>query len=150
MPSSLVGRHAARHRRLGYEVPVHRDFTQLEPAGRTRPEGRPRRIGCRGPQGEPGQPGAPGGLAGRVRVFAPSDESSVFTRTQTANCPPGKVPIGGGARIDLINASFTSVPEVAVGQPEPTDTGWVVEAHEVVPTDLHWIVIAYAVCADPA
>jgi hypothetical protein len=84
-----------------------------------------------------------------VRVFAPSDESSVFTRTQTANCPSGKVPIGGGAGIDRINASFTTVPEAAVGQWEPTDTGWVVEAHEVVPTDVPWIVIAYAVCADP-
>jgi hypothetical protein len=114
------------------------------------PKGDPGEPGARGPQGEQGQPGVPGGLAGRVRVFAQSDESSVFTRTQIANCPSGKVPVGGGARVDRINASFTTVPEVAVGRSEPTDTGWAVEAHEVVPTDLPWIVMAFAVCADPA
>jgi hypothetical protein len=112
--------------------------------------GQPGPAGPQGEQGEQGEPGAPGGLAGRVRSFAQSDENSVFTKTEVANCPSGKVPVGGGARIDRINASFTTVPEVAVGQSEPTDTGWRVEAHEVVPTDLPWLVMAFAVCADPA
>jgi hypothetical protein len=114
------------------------------------PKGDAGEPGPPGPQGAQGEPGAPGGLAGYVRFFTQSDENSVFTKTQVANCPSGKVPVGGGGRIDRINASFTDVPEVALGQSEPTATGWRVEAHEVVPTDLPWVVSAYVVCADAA
>ena len=111
------------------------------------PQGEPGETGPAGPHGEPG---APGGLAGYVRLFAQSDESSVSVRTQLVQCPSGKVPVGGGGRVDRINASFVMVPEVAIGQSEPTATGWVVEAHEVVPTDLPWVVLAFVVCADAA
>jgi hypothetical protein len=109
--------------------------------------------GVPGPTGDPGEqgePGAPGGLAGYVRTFTQSDETSVNSKTQTVPCPSGKVPVGGGARVDRVTGSFISVPEVALDRSEPIDTGWAATAHEVIPTDLPWNLLTFVICADAA
>ena len=85
-----------------------------------------------------------------MRTVAQSDETSLNHKTQTVACPSGKVPVGGGARIDRVSGSFVTVPEVALDRSEPSDTGWAATAHEVIPTDLPWNLLTFVICADAA
>jgi hypothetical protein len=82
-----------------------------------------------------------------VKASTLSDSSS--PKTATAECPSGKVAIGGGAKL-------TGTPTtVAVTESAPTApnaegkrTGWTAAASEIVADGGNWAVEAYVVCAE--
>jgi hypothetical protein len=113
-------------------------------AGIPGPEGDPGEPGPAGPQGEPGAPGVPGGLAGYEVVFAKSDTNSNTHKEVVADCPNGKLAVGGGPSLGPNDV------EVAVESSHPAGDGWAVSAHEVIPTDAAWTLTMQFVCVDAA
>jgi trimeric autotransporter adhesin len=84
-----------------------------------------------------------------VKESALKDSSS--PKEATANCPAGKVAIGGGAKLTLGSAIGVAVGESAPTAPDAQGkrTGWTATAHEVVGGEAEsWSVEAYAICAE--
>jgi Collagen triple helix repeat (20 copies) len=113
------------------------------PAGDRGPQGPIGPQGPTGPQGLQGEPGMPG-ISGYQIVTSKSPFSSDQGRTATADCPPGKVAIGGGGRV------FGSVSGIALSasDPAPDGSSWTAEAHEIVSNAEIWTVEAQAICAN--
>jgi hypothetical protein len=95
-----------------------------------------------GPQGLQGERGLPG-ISGYQIVTSVSSFSSEGNRSATADCPAGKVAIGGGGRV------FGGVDGIALHASDPSEdgSGWSVGAHEIVSTASTWSVGTYAICA---
>jgi hypothetical protein len=106
------------------------------------PEGPIGQQGPIGPQGLQGERGLPGISAYEI-VSSESTFSSDNFRNATADCPSGKVAIGGGARL------FGSGDGIALSASDPSQDGssWFAEAHEIVSSADTWSVAAYAICA---
>jgi hypothetical protein len=86
--------------------------------------------------------GAPGGLSGLVRIQADSAFDSVATKEVHADCPAGKVIVGGGYTF------FLGGPTVPIRDNVPSIelNAWIVSGTNNENTD--WSVSAVALCAD--
>lgn len=106
------------------------------------PQGDKGDSGPVGPQGLQGERGLPG-VSGYEIVSSTSAFTSDSGQETFAECPAGKVALGGGAAI------FGGVTSIALhwSQPLGDGSGWDAAAHEVVSTPDSWRVAAYAVCA---
>jgi hypothetical protein len=109
------------------------------------PQGEP------GEQGEPGAPGAPGGLAGYEVVSAKTPLDSDKFKDVRADCPSGKVPVGGGAdALHEFEGDQVSIVQLALGRSNVSGTGWRAQAKEVQDTDKEWRLYVSVVCANAA
>jgi hypothetical protein len=81
-------------------------------------------------------------------VNAVSVENTEDAKTATANCPPGKQAIGGGARVngELKEVALTGSNPAVAGN--GLRTGWSAFARESTVTGGNWSVEAFAVCAE--
>jgi len=120
-------------------------------------QGTPGTPGPTGPKGDPGTPGPtgpkgdPGGLAGYQQVVARSGETTDRFKQVIAECPAGKLAVGGGAEVRNLDGSFISIPEVVLdGSFPPSPVRWVGQAHAVTPTAEDWTLEVTVNCADPA
>jgi hypothetical protein len=124
------------------------DFKQGQlPAGPQGPKGDQGLTGDPGPQGAKGDPAA-AGVAGHEIVRVQSEETSESFRQVFAECPVGKVVVGGGAELVNLDGSFTLISSVVIDISVPANTKrWVADAHELNPTTEDWTLVAYAICA---
>jgi hypothetical protein len=109
------------------------------------PVGRQGEQGPIGPQGLEGPEGPAGGLAGREVVslgFTVPQSTFEFTYVATAECPAGKVVLGGGYEIEQagVNEFRESHPEVV----QPGVEGWSVGVGPDDDVDVDGVV--YAIC----
>jgi len=74
-----------------------------------------------------------------VESTSPFDSSSL--KLVAANCPLGKVPIGGGGGIFFFN------PDLALFEFAPTSAGWEVAAQESTPFAGNWLLSVKVSCA---
>jgi hypothetical protein len=98
--------------------------------------------GFQGPQGIQGVPGIPGGVSGRevVSVVQTVTVAKNSTALVVANCPTGKVALGGGGSSGNANlALFSSL---------PTTTGWQITVRNTVNNTQAGAVNVNAVCVD--
>lgn len=79
-----------------------------------------------------------------VAAFSAVDTSSF--KTVKAECPEGKVVLGGGGRITFSPGSGNIGQSFANNYPD-SDASWNVSMRSPVTTELGWQAIAYAVCA---
>jgi hypothetical protein len=116
-------------------------------------QGRPGQPGPPGPQGEPGpagpqgEPGAPGAVAGYEVVSVPGAETSDRFKQVHADCPAGKVAIGGGAQVVNGDGSHILIPEVVLDGSSLGANRWFGSAHAVTPTDEDWRLDVQVICA---
>lgn len=144
------------------------------PVGRPGPTGVPGQPGPQGPQGEPGPqgpqgpmglqgtPGAEGpqgpqgapGLSGYEIVTVDSAFDSSATKLLSADCPAGKVVLGGGAYIfpSLADPNRLTAPVVLIASMPSTGNGvtpgWDAQSSEIAPYTYDWHMIVYAICAN--
>ncbi len=106
--------------------------------------GDPGPEGTAGPQGPQGPPGAPGSVvSGRIVVRAQSALDSIEVKYARADCPAGKVLVGGGSSFD--NGPPTEI-RITVSVPELASQSWLAGAIEDAPTTSLWSISAYAIC----
>lgn len=108
--------------------------------------GEPGADGSQGPPGSQG-PAGPAGVSGREVVVAEGVFNINDHKSQEAQCPAGKVVIGGGGHIQ-----YTSLVEdiysVALERSTPFgDDRWIAVGQEIRPTVQPWRVVTYAICA---
>jgi hypothetical protein len=107
-----------------------------------------------GPKGDPGEPGpagpqgAPGGLAGYEKVVVIGEENGDRFKQVHADCPAGKVVLGGGAAAVNGDGSHTLIPEVVLDASLEGGNRWFGQAHEVTPTDEDWRLDVNVICAN--
>ena len=82
-------------------------------------------------------------LAVGYQVVTVESPSSSLNKNETAFCPQGKLPLGGGADI---NGNAGDAPGVI--ESIPVDGGWAARAIEHTSTNENWTVRVYAICAD--
>ena len=122
------------------------------PAGPQGPEGPQGPVGPQGPQGEPGPQGA-GGLSGYEIIHAESTFDLTSPKLATADCPSGKVALGGGGLLfaTLADGNRDNAPlAIWLNNPSaisPNAEAWTVGGREVNPYDQDWAVHAYVICA---
>jgi hypothetical protein len=78
-----------------------------------------------------------------------SSNDSSSPKTVTAECPAGRIAIGGGAKLvgPAVGMAMTeSSPTLPNSQAKRT--GWIASAHEVVADTEPWSIEAYAVCVE--
>jgi hypothetical protein len=92
-----------------------------------------------GPQGDPGVDG----VSGYEMVEGSSPYDSVSPKAAWADCPSGKVAVGGGYEIER-----TVGMDIVVGFTKPWVEGhsWIVEASEQTATDGPWRIWVHAIC----
>jgi hypothetical protein len=100
-------------------------------------------AGARGPAG-PAGPAGPPGVSDLGTASLSSPDNSTDTKTVTALCQGGLVPVAGGFFLDAANSSPVRIEE---SRPDLPSAGWRVTAVETTPTGDSWDVSAYAVCA---
>jgi hypothetical protein len=112
-------------------------------------------VGAQGEPGEPGPVGPPGvGLSGLEQVRAASPMDSESLKTVVADCPAGKVVLGGGAAVVGDTPSPTNAVAYLVASTALTTVGsedlvtWFARAGEPVPTDREWQLAASVWCID--
>jgi hypothetical protein len=86
------------------------------------------------------------GIGGHEIVFAVSPVDTSSFKTVKAQCPQGKVVLGGGGRITFSPGSGSVGQAFANNYPDTTSS-WTVSVRSPVVTQLGWQAIAYAVCA---
>jgi hypothetical protein len=141
---SLTGRDVRNSSLSGKDVRnqslLAQDFRAGQlPAGPQGPQGEP---GAPGPQGLKGEPGAPA-VAGYeiVESISPANSDNKF---RVAQCPPGKVAVGGGA---FLQGDFTG--HVALDHSDPFGkTGWEAQASEIVQIGETWALGVKVICVN--
>lgn len=118
-------------------------------------QGEPGAVGPIGPAGLAGPQGAPGapGLSGYEIVTSDSAFDSTTTKVGVADCPAGKVALGGGAYIfpSLSDPNRYTAPVVlhaslpSYGNGVPA--GWLAQSSEIAPYTFEWHMTVYAICA---
>lgn len=135
------------------------------PQGTPGPKGDPGQQGSQGPQGVPGPTGVPGvpgsqgpqgapGISGYEIVTSDSVFDSSATKFLSADCPAGKVALGGGADIfpSLLDPNRDTAPVVlrasipAIGN--GVTPGWEAQSSETAPYSYNWHMQVYAICAN--
>lgn len=122
------------------------------PAGSTGPQGVPGAVGPLGPAGPQGVPGA-AGLSGYEIVSVDSAFDSSSTKLLSADCPAGKVALGGGADLfpSLVDPNRDTAPVVlrastpSIGN--GVTPGWFAQSSEIGAYTFAWHMVVYAVCA---
>jgi hypothetical protein len=110
----------------------------LGPKGDTGPTGA---TGPQGPQGPQGPKGDPGGVNGYVIVSSSAVTLDPNTEgTGTANCPTGKIAVGGG-----MNVADPTIPFMIESYPKADGSGWSGTAGAFESTTF----TVYAVCVLP-
>jgi hypothetical protein len=89
------------------------------------------------------------GIAGYQIVTKSSPENSANAKSAIAECPAGKVAVGGGART-AGPATVQDVLAVETSYPFSDGSAWHVIAHEQPATGEVWRVEAHAICATRA
>lgn len=119
-------------------------------------QGEPGAVGPIGPAGVPGPQGVPGapGLSGYEIVSSDSAFDSFAIKVLSADCPAGKVVLGGGADLfpSLADPNRDTAP-VVLRASEPSfgngvQAGWVALASEIAPYTFDWHMAVYAICAN--
>lgn len=87
-----------------------------------------------------------GNLPGYERLIDGTGLDSSSPKAVQVTCPPGKVPIGGGAKI--VGAPDSLVLTCNMVSNFLRD-GWSACAEELFPTDQNWLLLVEVVCADP-
>lgn len=149
-------------------------WNQTGPVGPQGPQGFPGAPGTPGPKGDPGLqgpqgipgptgvPGLPGpqgpqgapGISGYEIVSAESTFDKIATKVETANCPAGKVVLGGGAQIfpSLADPNHNTAPIIlqdSLPLPVGVPPGWFARASSLNPSYAYeWFLIVYAICAN--
>lgn len=82
-------------------------------------------------------------VTGYELVTASTAFDSTNPKSIDADCPPGKVPIGGGGAV------FFFTPDLALNNLGPTATGWEAGAYESDPVSASWILDVKVSCAPP-
>jgi len=129
------------------------------PIGPQGVQGEPGPVGPTGVQGIPGAQGLPGpqgapGLSGYEIVSSKTAFDSTTTKVAVADCPAGKVALGGGAEIfpSLADPNHYTAPVVlhaslpSYGNGVPA--GWVAQSSEIAPYTFEWHMLVYAICAN--
>jgi hypothetical protein len=118
---------------------------RVGPQGPAGPRGAAGLPGAIGPAGPAGPTGAPG-LSGLQTVSANTGSNTTNTKTLTAECPSGKLAVGGGASIAPTNA-----PDVAITSSYlANSTTWTAAAAELDVTSGSWSLNAVVICATVA
>jgi len=151
-------------------------WNQTGPTGPQGPQGLPGPQGTPGPKGDPGLqgpagipgptgvPGVPGpqgpqgvpGLSGYEIVTSDSLFNSSSTKAWSADCPAGKVALGGDAYIfpSLADPNRFTAPVVLIASMPSTGNGvtpgWEAASSEIAPYTYDWHMIVYAICANVA
>jgi hypothetical protein len=92
-----------------------------------------------------GPQGSPGGLAGWEIITVLTDIDTAQTKAATANCPSGKIVVGGGG--------FTGGSSHAITNSfaQFNGTAWQMTATKLNPNDgQSWRLVVQAICATPA
>jgi hypothetical protein len=149
---SLTGRDVRNSSLTGKDVRnqslLARDFKAGQlPAG---PQGEPGAPGATGPKGEKGEKGEPGlpGVSGYEQVTVNKQTNpavSIFT-SATANCPAGKVALGGGGEILQPTSAGTDV--VLDASRAIDKDSWMAEAHGL--GSITWTLRVTVICANAA
>jgi hypothetical protein len=116
------------------------------PAGPTGPAGAIGPVGPTGPAGPIGPQGPPG-LAAVEVVISLSVTDATMQKALQADCPSGKVAVGGGYTVITIPA--TTGFEVKATHPTPTGDSWRVTVDRTGAA-IDWRLAAYAICATVA
>jgi len=125
---------------------THVAWSQTGPQGLQGPQGIQGIQGPRGLQGPQGLQGPSGPISGLVRVQANSEGTNelnaIATQTATAQCPAGKMVVGGGY------LHFFGGPTITPRENTPTLdlTEWIVSGTN--PNNTPWSISAIAICAD--
>jgi hypothetical protein len=100
--------------------------------------------GLKGDKGEKGAKGdaGPPGVSGLEIVTGFSASDSQPSKQAFAECPSGKTPIAGGAKLNVLGAGTPAL-QASI----PLNQGWKAWASEPVPYAGNWEVAAYVVCA---
>jgi hypothetical protein len=85
------------------------------------------------------------GLRGVEIVSKSSDINSVYQKYVIAECPPGKIVIGGGGRVHSLDYRVALIQSTPWSNPN----GWLADGAEMVPMTTEWSVEARAICAWP-
>ena len=94
------------------------------------------RRGCRASRAWPAWPAYE-----IVESISPATSDNKF---RVAQCPPGKVAVGGGA---FLRGHFTG--HVALDHSQPLgNTAWEAQASQLVPSGLTWAIGARVICAN--
>lgn len=101
--------------------------------------------GPQGPKGDQGAAGAPG-VSGLQTVYATSPSNSTDSKNFGVACPPGKVLLGGGARVGPTSVGLALTGSYPTGGPPAT--GLYTTAYEVTPTASDWYIDAAVICAN--
>lgn len=110
-------------------------------------------IGPAGPAGPQGVPGAPG-ISGYEIVTVDSAFDSSATKLLSADCPAGKVALGGGADIfpSLADPNHDTAPVVLRASGPSTgngvQAGWFAQSSEIGAYTFAWHMSVYAICAN--
>ncbi len=106
--------------------------------------------GPQGPEGPEG-PQGPAGVSGYITMTATSALDSTESKILAANCPAGKMVLGGGQLISPVSAANYRSIAVPTSRPTLSNTGWQAAAIEVpVGYATNWQLVVYAICATAA
>lgn len=126
------------------------------PIGPQGVQGEPGAVGPIGPAGPAGPQGVPGasGISGYEIVSINSAFDSSATKLLSADCPAGKVALGGGADIfpSLADPNHDTAPVVlrasgpSIGN--GVQAGWFAQSSEISAYTFAWHMSVYAICAN--
>ena len=98
-----------------------------------------------GDTGPPGPAGPPGGVSAIESVTAVSGLDSATEKSVLAECPMGKVVLGGGARLVGASSEVAFTANIPITGEPPT--GWLAEAKEVNLQSGRWSIEIRLICA---
>jgi hypothetical protein len=116
------------------------------PQGDPGPAGADGADGAVGPQGPPGADGADGGIAGQEIVAGAASADNESAKTVTADCPIGKVVVGGGFRTSDVSDPAEIV--ITGSYPSDADTWTATGSVDGTGGDRSYSLQAYAICAN--
>lgn len=95
-----------------------------------------------------GPPGAPG-VSGLERVDFSSRSDDTARKNAFAQCPDGKLVVGGGAQVFIAGGASGVIALLKKSQPSDAMDGWAATGEAITGSQagLNWFVTSYALCA---
>jgi hypothetical protein len=90
--------------------------------------------------------GPAGSINGLERVDFSTHDDTTSPKHAFANCPTGKVVIGGGAQV-FVQGQVAGPIALKKSFPSKALNGWAASAEDMASTPLSWFLTAYAICA---